>query len=91
MSDSDHESEKEVIKTDAEIADEVEKKCIEAFMLFDNGNGAINASMISHVLDRINVKLTESEMYKMISEIDPENRGLIFYHDFKPLIVEREI
>ena len=30
-------------------------------------------------------------MFKMISELDPSNTGQIFYADFKPIIVEKEI
>ena len=37
------------------------------------------------------IKFSESEMFKMISEIDPDNTGSIMYSDFKPVILEREI
>ena len=30
-------------------------------------------------------------MFKMISEIDPSNEGVIKYSDFKPMVVAQEI
>ena len=61
-------------------------------MAFDKeGSGAITSGEVKFVLEMIGLKFTESEMFKMISEIDPENSGLIHYSDFKPIILEREI
>ena len=37
------------------------------------------------------LKVSESEMFKMISEIDPDNTGIILYSDFKSRILEREM
>ena len=37
------------------------------------------------------IKFSEAEIFKMISEIDPENSGIIMFSDFKPIVVEREI
>ena len=92
MSDSDSNEDKEPVKDEKEIAKEIEEKCWEAFMAFDKeGVGSINVSEVRFVLEMIGIKFTESEMFKMISEIDPNNSGLIYYSDFKPIILEREI
>jgi len=37
------------------------------------------------------LKITEVEMFKMISEIDPDNSGTILYSEFKTRIVTREL
>ena len=61
-------------------------------MAFDKeGSGAISSSEVRFVLEMIGIKFTESEMFKMISEIDPGNTGFIYYADFKPIIVDKEI
>ena len=92
MSDSEEDRAKESTKDEKEIAKEIEEKTWEAFMAFDKeGSGSINSSEVKFVLEMIGMKFTESEQFKIISEIDPENKGLIYYSDFKPLIVEREI
>jgi calmodulin len=46
---------------------------------------------VKTVLDVVDIKFTEAEMFKMISEIDPENNGLIPFSSFKQIILEREI
>ena len=38
------------------------------------------------LLDSINIKMSENEMFKAISEIDPENDGYIKYNLFKDKI-----
>ena len=35
--------------------------------------------------------MSDDEIYKMISEIDPSNTGVIPYNEFKSRIVEREV
>ena len=61
-------------------------------MAFDKeGTGVVSSGEVKFVLEMIGVKFTESEMFKMISEIDPENTGNIAYSDFKPIILEKEM
>ena len=61
-------------------------------MAFDKeGSGEISSGEVKFVLEMMGLKLSESEMFKMISEIDPDNSGIIMYSDFKPVILEREI
>ena len=92
MSDSDNKEDKEPVKDEKQITKEIEEKTWEAFMAFDKeGCGAINSYEVRFVLEMIGIKFTESEMFKMISEIDPHNSGFIYYSDFKPIIVEKEI
>ena len=92
MSDSEGESEKKEVKDDEEIAKEIEEKCWEAFLAFDKtGSGQINSADIKYVLEMMNVKMSESEMFKMISELDPDNTGIIAYSEFKIIILDREM
>lgn len=78
MSDSDGDSNKEEKKDDAEIAKEIEEKCWEAFLAFDkHGFGQVSSGEIKFILEMMNVKMSESEMFRMISEIDPDNSGKI--------------
>ena len=92
MSDSEKEEEQKDTRDEKEIAKEIEEKTWEAFMAFDKeGSGSILSSEVKFVLEMIGIKFTESEMFKMISEIDPENSGLIPYSSFKPIILDREI
>ena len=92
MSDSDNDAPKTPVKTELELSKEIEEKCWEAFMAFDKeGSGQINSGEVKFVLEMMGLKFSESEMFKMISEIDPENSGIIPYSDFKPKILEREI
>ena len=80
------------VKDEIDIAKEIEEKLWEAFMAFDKeGSGTIHSSEVKFVLDMIGIKFTESEMFKMISEIDPENTGNIAYSEFKPIIMDHEI
>ena len=37
------------------------------------------------------INMNDQELFKIISDIDPENTGSIKYSDFKPIIVEREV
>ena len=86
------ESEKKEIKDDAEIAKEIEEKCWEAFLAFDkHGSGHVSSGEVKFVLEMMNVKMSESEMFRMISEIDPDNSGKIHYQEFKLRIMDREM
>ncbi len=83
---------KEDVKDEVQLAKEIEEKCWEAFLAFDkDGSGQINSGEVKFVLEMMGIKITESEMFKMISEIDPNNSGNILYSDFKNLILDREI
>ena len=88
MSDKGSEEEKD----DDELAKEIEEKCWDAFLAFDKeGSGQITSGEVKYVLEMMGLKITEVEMFKMISEIDPDNTGVILYSEFKTRIVEREI
>ena len=94
MSDSEQEEEKSRVDEakEKEIAKEIEEKLWSAFNAFDKeGTGFINSSEVKFVLEMIDIKFSVNEMYKMISEIDPENTGMIAFSSFKPIILEREI
>ena len=79
-------------KGDDELAKEIEEKCWDAFLAFDKeGTGQINSGEVKYVLEMMGLKITEVEMFKMISEIDPDNSGIILYSEFKTRIVQREI
>ena len=91
MSDSDKEEVKDE-RDEKEIAKEIEDKLWEGFMAFDKeGSGVITSAELKPFLELVGVKYTESEMYKMLSEIDAENSGHIMYSDLKPIILEKEM
>ena len=63
-------------RDEKEIAKEIEEKLWNAFNAFDKeGSGHISSAEVKFVLEMIDIKFTEAEMFKMISEIDPENCG----------------
>ena len=37
------------------------------------------------------VQIEEDDIFRMLSDIDPENSGIIAYADFKSRILEREL
>mgnify|MGYP006117068753 FL=1 len=93
MSESDNsDGDKEPQMTEIEIKKMIEDKCYKAFIDFDReGNGGqINSDQVGQVLEQMEIKMSEQEMYKLIAEIDPENTGSINFSQFKSLIVERE-
>ena len=76
MDDNEKEDQQVDDRDEKEIAKEIEDKLMNAFNAFDKeGSGCINSSEVKFVLEMVDVKLTEAEMFKMISEIDPENTG----------------
>ena len=61
-------------------------------MAFDKeGNGQVASSDIKNVLEMMEVKMEEDDIFRMITAIDPENSGIIGYSDFKPRICHMEI
>ena len=61
-------------------------------MAFDkHGSGHVSSGEVKFVLEMMNVKMSESEMFRMISEIDPDNSGKIQYQEFKSRILDREM
>ena len=45
--------------------------------------GNIENSDVKRLLEMVDIKYTEAEMFKMISDLDPSNEGTIAYNDFK--------
>ena len=43
------------------------------------------------VLNAIQIKISEQEMFKIITEIDPENTGYLGFHQFREKITDKEI
>ena len=79
-------------RSEEEITKEVEEKCWNAFNSVDKeGNGSVNSSDVKTVLELMDVKMDEDDVYRMITDIDPENTGVIGYQDFKPRICTMEI
>ena len=77
-------SDQEEQKDEAELVQEIEEKCWEAFLAFDkDGSGKITSLEVKYVLEMMGLKVKEEEIFKMISEIDPDNTGVILYSDFK--------
>ena len=79
--------------TEADLRREIEEKCFKAFREFDDGenSGEIHSDQVAKVLEFMEIKISEQEMFKIIAEIDPENTGYIVYNLFKYKITEREV
>ena len=92
MSESEGED-KENQMTEAELTKEIEDKCYKAFIDFDQeGNGGqIKSDQVQNVLEQMQIKMSEQEMFKIIAEIDPENTGDIGFAPFKSRICDREV
>ena len=93
MSDSENEAPQTTELTEVQLVREIEDKCYKAFMDFDKeGAGAnVKSDQVAAVLDHMDIKMSEQEMYKIIAEIDPENTGYLQYSAFKQKIADREI
>ena len=80
------------VKDEAVVRKEVEDNCLEAFMAFDEeGAGSIQSDQFKLVLEKIGIKMNDDQIFKMISDIDPGNSGIIPYSEFKMRVVEAEV
>ena len=93
MSDSDKDGSGKEELNEADLAREIEGKCYKAFVAFDpDGNGSqVKSDQIKQILEHIDIKMGDQEMYKIISEIDPDNTGYIRFSLFKQKLVAREV
>ena len=90
MSDSENSLKDE--RDEEEITKDVEKKCWDVFLAFDEEDtGQIQSSHLRDMVNMLDLKMSNDEIFKMISEIDPENTGFIMYCEFKNKIVDREV
>ena len=80
-------------KTEDEITKEVEERVWNAFNSVDKeGNGSVSSSELKTVLDIMGVTFEDDQdVYRLITDIDPANSGIISYQDFKPRIVAQEV
>merc|ERR1711903_74687 len=71
---------------------EVEDKCLKAFKRFevDGHPGEVKSEVVRQVLDDMEIKMDDIEMYQIISDIDPQNTGSIQYAPFKQKVAIRE-
>ena len=92
MADGDS-SEEEPKMTEEEIVKSVTEKVFEAFKQFDpEGNGGqVKSDVIRDLLESIDIKISEQEMYKIVADIDPGQTGYIEVSAFKNCIVEKEM
>ena len=66
------------------LSKEEEDKCWEAFSAFDKEqNGYINSNELKHVLEIMEQKPSDQEIFRLISDADPNNSGKIMYNAFK--------
>ena len=93
MSDSERDDDQQAPQSEVEIIRDIEDKCYKAFMDFDkeSNGGQIKSDQVVAVLEHMNIKMSEQEMYKIIAEIDPENTGYLQYSAFKAKIADREV
>ena len=70
---SDDESDKEPEVTEEDVAREIEDKCYKAFKAFDQegSGGEVKSEQVRSVLDHMEIKMNDQEMYQIISDIDP--------------------
>ena len=75
--DSDNEksqqSDEEPQETEEDVSREVENKCLKAFKTFelDGSTGEVKSESVRGVLDLMEIKMDDLEMYQIISDIDP--------------------
>ena len=71
--------------TEEEIVKQVTEKVFDAFKQFDpEGNGGqVKSDCIRDLLEYIEIKISEQEMYKIVADIDPEQTGYIEVSAFK--------
>ena len=75
-----------------EIEKELEEKCLSAFMEFDTADaGEIASDKVIKVFEIMGIDDDQDEIFRFLSDIDPENTGIIKYSDFKPRIMERQM
>ena len=59
-----------------QLDEEELRKCDEAFSTFDNDNsGMIDAPEIRLVMEMMGQSSSDEDVFKMISELSPKNRG----------------
>ena len=74
MSDEEREQQEELEDS------QFEANAYHAFMTFDKeGSGSIGSMDLKYVLEELGEKITERNLFKMISDADPENSGRIMY------------
>ena len=78
----------EISTREAQILKKLETSIYRSFQKYqcEKHTGHIKCKHFGEVLDSINIKMSENEMFKAISEIDPENDGYIKYNLFKDKI-----
>ena len=86
-------SEEEPQVTEEDVMREVEDKCLKAFKKYeaDGDPGVVKSENVRNVLDDMDIKMDDIEMYQIISDIDPQNTGSIQYAPFKQKVIAREI
>ena len=81
-------------KTEEEIFAEVTDKVLEALKVFDSeGNhpGQIRTDQLKDFLEFCSFKMDEQTMFKIASDLDPTQSGLLDAVDLKNLIIHQEI
>ena len=75
---------------DTEINRLAEDKVWDAFMAFDYDRmGNMETSDLKNALEHLGEKVTEDEVFLMISNADPANTGQLQYAQFKQLVAEK--
>ena len=61
-----------------------------AFMLFDHENqGNMHTSDLKQALEYLNEKVSDTQVFRMISEADPNNTGQLSFYQFKTMVMEK--
>ena len=92
-SDSDNGSDKPQI-TEEEVIKQVSDKILEAMKIFDpegNNGSLIQTDKLKEFLEYCEFKMDDRDIYKIISDLDPGQKGQLDGVALKQLMIEREV
>ena len=79
--------------TEDEVSTIVTEKVFNAFKEFDRtGSGThVKSDQIRALLEHIDIKVSDQEIFQFISDIDPNQTGYIEANAFRAVMIEKEI
>ena len=94
MAESDNETQEIPMTVEEQEQAEAEERnqIWQCFMQFDHEQeGVISTQDLKQALEHLNERVTDTQVFRMISEVDPTNSGVLNFHQFKELVsVKRE-
>jgi Ca2+-binding EF-hand superfamily protein len=91
MAESDNEVEQVLTTEEREQQEAEERNQIwQCFMQFDHEQeGVISTQDLKQALEHLNERVTDTQVFRMISQVDPTNAGVINFHQFKELVMQK--